>query len=102
MNEQVRPASWFVKLTRVRGWPEGSAGGRIAGKTDKPKDYEPRPDYSFSCNSAALFGRNAVNRWQALRAGAMPCQCPCAGTDAGGTPMNVARGVGKAQGGCGA
>src|SRR5580704_10682364 len=54
---KLRLALWFVKLTRVRGCPEKeSAGWRIAGTTDKPKDYEPRPDYRVSCDCAALFG----------------------------------------------
>jgi len=60
MDGQVRPAAWFVKLTRMRDWPGGSAGGRVAGKTDKPKDYEPTTDYRFSRHSAALLGKNAV------------------------------------------
>jgi hypothetical protein len=51
--------------------PEGSAGGRVAGKTDKPKDYEPSTDYRFSCNSAAFFGNTAaLPLAEAARAGA--------------------------------
>lgn len=73
--------------------------GRIAGKTDKPKDYEPTTDYRFSCGSAAVSGNNAVCQWQAPRAqGLMPPRCHQAGTDEGGMPVNVARCVGKAQG----
>lgn len=74
--------------------------GRIAANADKPKGYEPKADYRFSCNAAELSCRLAgLHRGPRGREVAA-----CARPPAGRCPRRrhaldtFARLVGKAQG----
>ena len=80
-NEQVRPASWFVKLTRVRDWPEGSATGAHRGQDRQVgrlrANYILHVLLQLRCFS---FGNQAVDRWQ------LPLRYPRTTTPSGGRP----------------
>src|SRR5437016_1082539 len=63
INRQVRPASWFVKPARVRGWLGGGAGGRVAANTNKPKGHDlARSVQVFRRRCCTLRLRSALHR----------------------------------------